>query len=126
MTSGVKSSFVYPGGQLLFRINGGSTTAHFYATDPSNNVRLVWSYASGNVSVELEQRSKPFGGLATSLATPALNLHTLCRMGLYSNRSLDCLGSLPVKTPFRRYSAHADANPREAGSRSCRHRSADR
>ena len=62
-TSGVKSSFVYLGSQILFRKDSSSASAHFYATDLSNNVRLVWSYASG-VVVEGKVRYKPFGEIA--------------------------------------------------------------
>lgn len=69
-TTGSKGTvFVYLGDTLLFRKDAASTTAHFYATDLSNNVRLVWSYSSG-VVVELKQRYKPFGEAAKPLNVP--------------------------------------------------------
>ncbi len=61
--------YVYLGGAVLFRKDTGSATAHFYASDLSDNVRVVLSY-SGSVSVELKQRYKPFGQMAAPLVSP--------------------------------------------------------
>jgi RHS repeat-associated protein len=68
-TSHTGSVYVYLGGALLFR-KDSSQTAHFYASDLSDNVRVVLSY-SGGVTVEGQFRYKPFGEQAKPLVNPA-------------------------------------------------------
>jgi hypothetical protein len=68
-TSGVKRSCVYLEDQLHFRIDSGSSTVDFYATDLSNSVRLIWSYSAsgkGCAVVQLKRRYKPFDEPPTS------------------------------------------------------------
>ncbi len=67
------SSFVYLGVLLLFRMDSGSSTAHYYNEDLANNARLVWSFAvkGSKINVEAKFRYKPFGDLATPIVSPS-------------------------------------------------------